>query len=367
MGGPRRLEELRAAALATLAHLVEQVCADAGVAPESIYHAVVAGNSTMLHLLLGVDPRTLSVAPFTPVFLGAVDLPAHELGLPIHPEARVQTFPLLGAYVGADITAGILSTGIGRDGATSLLIDIGTNGEVVLSAGGRIVATAAPAGPAFEGAEIRCGMQAVDGAIEAVSIGEDVRLDVLGGVEPRGICGSGLADAVAGLLAAGLLEPSGRLRRPEEVAGHPLAGRIVEIGGAPAFRLADGIELTQHDVRALQFAKGAISAGVRVVLEELEVGPDDLDEVLLAGSFGTYIDPASARAIGLIPPVGLDRVVPVGNSSLEGAKIALLSFREHRLGLGLAGRVEYLELSGRPDFNETFVSALGFPSAGVAA
>ncbi len=360
--GPGPLRELQDAALGTLAQLIEEVCAEAGVEPAAIYAAEVAGNSTMLHLLLGIDPSAMAVSPFTPAFRHALDLAAHEIGLPIHPQARVRTLPLLGAYVGADITAGILSTGLGRDDRVSLLIDIGTNGEVVLAAGERIVATSAPAGPAFEGAEIRHGMRAADGAIESVTIGATVDLQVLGGVEPRGICGSGLADVAAGLLTAGLLEPSGRLRRRDEVDGHPLADRVVEIDGAAAFRLADGIELTQQDVRALQFAKGAIASGVRALMEQLGVGIEDIDEVLLAGSFGTYIDPASARAIGLIPPVDLDRVTPVGNSSLEGAKISLLSFREQQLGLGLADRVEYIELSAQPAFNDVFVESLAFPA-----
>jgi uncharacterized 2Fe-2S/4Fe-4S cluster protein (DUF4445 family) len=360
--GPQALEELREAAVATIGGLVTEVCAEAGIEPESIYHAVLAGNSTMLHLLLGADPSSLAVAPFTTVFRDRVDVAARELGLPIHPEARLQTFPLLGAYAGADTTAGILATGIGRGESTSLLVDIGTNGEAVLAAGGRIVATAAPAGPAFEGAEIGCGLQAVDGAIEAVTIDDGVTLRVLGGGEPRGICGSGLADAVAGLLAAGLLEPGGRLRRRDEVAGHSLADRLVEVDGAPAFRLAPGIELTQQDVRALQNAKAAISTAATVLMNELGVGPADLDEVLLAGSFGTFVDPASARAIGLIPPVSLDRVVPVGNTALEGAKLAVLSFREQQLARALARRVEYVELSARPDFNDTFVAALAFPA-----
>ncbi len=362
MTGPTALRELQDAALGTIAGLVDEVCAEAGIDPTSIYAAEIAGNSTMLHLLLGVDPRAMATSPFTPAFRGALDLAAHEVGLPIHPEARVQTLPLLGAYVGADITAGILSTGLGRDGTVSLLIDIGTNGEVVLAAGGRIVATSAPAGPAFEGAEIRCGMRAAEGAIEAAAIGETVELQVLGGVAPRGICGSGLADIAADLLATGMLEPSGRMRSRAQMDGHPLADRLVEIDGASAFRLADGVELTQQDVRALQFAKGAIASGTQALMERLGVGIDDLDEVLLAGSFGTYIDPASARAIGLIPPVDLERVVPVGNSSLEGAKISLLSFREQQVGIGLADRVEYVELSAQPDFNEVFVSALAFPA-----
>ncbi len=363
MAGPDQLKELREAIAATLDGLVRELCETGGVDPATVYHAVVAGNSTMLHLLLGVDPGPLSVAPFTPVFRAPLDLSGREVGLPLHPQARVQTFPLVGAYVGADIVAGILATGLGRADNASLLIDIGTNAEIVVCAGERILATAAPAGPAFEGAEIRCGMRAGDGAIEAVLFnGDEVSLKVLGGGAPRGICGSGLADTVGGLLCAGLLDPSGRLRRREEVGGHPLADRLVEIDGAPAFRLAKGIELTQRDVRELQFAKGAIAAGTRILLGDLGLDAGDLDEVLLAGSFGTYINPASARTIGLTPAVEVDLVSSVGNSSLEGTKIALLSFREQQLGFGLPGRVEYVELSARPEFNETFVSSLAFPA-----
>jgi uncharacterized 2Fe-2S/4Fe-4S cluster protein (DUF4445 family) len=361
MTGAQALRDLRDAALTTLAQLIDELCSDSGVNAASIYSAVITGNATMLHLLVGVDPTALALSPFTPVFRAPIDLAARDLPLPIHPEARVSSLPIIGAYVGADIAAGILSTGIGRNGATSLLIDIGTNGEVVLAADGRIIGTSAPAGPAFEGAEIRCGMRAADGAIEAVTLSDKVELQVLGAGAPRGICGSGLADTVAGLLVVGLLDPSGRLRRREEVLRHPLADSVVEIEGSPAFRLAEGIVVTQQDVRALQFAKAAISTGTHALLAEVGLHAEDLDEVLLAGSFGTYIDPASARAIGLIPPLSLDRVIAVGNSSLEGAKIALLSFREQQVGFALAERVEYIELSGRPDFNELFVSALAFP------
>lgn len=342
-----RLGELRDCAVATLRSLVERVCADANVDPSAVYHAVVAGNATMLHLLLGVDPTGLAVSPFAPAFREGIDVSARELGLPIHPEARIQTLPLFGAYVGADLAAGILATGLGRDDRTSLLIDIGTNGEVVLAANGRIVATAAPAGPAFEGGEISCGMRAVPGAIETVRIGRTVEIEVIGGCEPLGLCGSGLADAAAGLLAAGILDRSGRLH-----------------GGV--FTLAEGIELTQSDVRALQYAKGAIAAGTQILLQELDVAPSELDDVLLAGSFGTYIDPGSARAIGLIPDVPLDRVASVGNTSLEGAKMALVSFRELELALHLPARVEYVELSARPDFADTFVSTLAFPEEEAA-
>ena len=358
--------ELRAAVLASINDLLARLLGSAGLNGESVYHAIVAGNATMLHLLLAVDPAALALAPFVPTFSEPLDLAAREVGLAIHPEARVETLPLVGAYVGADIVAGALAVGIGRNERRCLLIDIGTNGEMVLGTPTRILATSAPAGPAFEGAEIRCGMLATEGAIEAVRIGETVELEIIGRIPgARGICGSGLADAVAGLLTTGLLDSSGRLKRRDEVPNHPLGDRLVTIDGMAAFRLAEGVELTQLDLRALQNAKGAIAAGVQVMLAEAGLRPEQLDEILLAGSFGTYIDPASARAIGLVPPVDLAHVISAGNSSLEGAKMALLSFREQQLANNLAERIEYIELSSRADFNQAFTDSLAFPVPGA--
>jgi uncharacterized 2Fe-2S/4Fe-4S cluster protein (DUF4445 family) len=368
METPMGVAQLRETVLTSINALRVHVLGSAGLSGERVYHAIVAGNSTMLHLLLAVDAIALALAPFTPAFSEPLDLAAREVGLAIHPEARVETLPLLGAYVGADIVAGALATGIGRDERNCLLIDIGTNGEIVLGTPTRILAAAAPAGPAFEGAEIRCGMLATDGAIEAVRMGETVELGIIGGgPEARGICGSGLADAVAGLLKTGLLDSSGRLKRRDEAPDHPLCDRLVSIDGMPAFRLAEAVELTQLDLRALQNAKGAIAAGVHLLLADAGLQAQQLDKILLTGSFGTYIDPASARTIGLVPPVDLERVIAVGNSSLEGAKMALLSFREQQLASGLAERIEYVELSGRADFNQAFTDSLAFPVSGTVA
>ena len=309
MERPTGVAQLRETVLTSINELLVHLLESAGLSGERVYHAIVTGNSTMLHLLLAVDAVALALAPFTPAFSEPLDLAAHEVGLAIHPEARIETLPLVGAYVGADIVAGALATGIGRDERNCLLIDIGTNGEIVLGTPTRILAAAAPAGPAFEGAEIRCGMLATDGAIEAVRMSETVELEIIGGgPEARGICGSGLADAVAGLLKTGLLDSSGRLKRRDEALDHPLCDRLVAIDDMPAFRLADTVELTQLDLRALQNAKGAIAAGVHLLLADAALQAQQLDEILLTGSFGTYIEPASARAIGLVPPVDLERV-----------------------------------------------------------
>lgn len=373
MEAPEGLAQLQARIVETVTRLVERLLASAEAPRESVYEAVVVGNATMLHLLLGIPPQAIAVYPFIQAVGDALTLRAADLGLPLHPGARVATVPSLGAYVGADVVAGMLATGLARrrDGKLRLYIDVGTNGEIVLSGPETTLATAAPAGPAFEGAQIRCGMRASAGAIEGVAIDDDIRLQTVGGgAAAIGICGSGLIDAVAELLRVGLLSPSGRLARPEEARGRlpdALVNRLVPIDRTRAVLLSspdDGIVLTQRDVRALQYAKAAIATGVKALMERLGVAESDLDEVLLAGSFGSYINPASARAIGLVPWVPLERIVAVGNAAGEGAKMALVSFRERQAANHIAEAVEYVELSARRDFNALFTQSLAFPDPG---
>jgi uncharacterized 2Fe-2S/4Fe-4S cluster protein (DUF4445 family) len=362
MNGPDAIHELQHAAVSTMNSILAELYRDAGVSPMQTYEAVVVGNMTMLHLLLGVDPTPLSMSPFTPAFMDQLTVDAGELGLHIHPHGYVQTLPALGAYVGADIVAGILATGIVREDRLRVFVDVGTNGEIVLGNAQRALATAAPAGPAFEGSQIKCGMRATVGAIEGVQLGERVELQVIGGDVPaEGICGSGLVDTVAQLLLAGLLDHSGRLKAPADVPDHPLHDRLIDVDGMRAFLLAEGVYLTQRDIRELQFAKGSIATGIKVLMDILGVDVDDLDEVLLGGSFGSYLNPESAKIIGLVPPVEVDRIIAVGNSAGEGAKIALLSYRERQVAFELPSRIEYVELSGRSDFNDSFISVLGFP------
>lgn len=367
---PEGLATLQSRVVETINNLLESLLAEAGVARENVYEAVAVGNATMLHLLLGIDPEPISVAPFIPTLTEAVTVPASQIGLQLHPEARLSTLPHLGAYVGADIVGGVLATGLARgsDERLRLYIDVGTNGEIVLGSSRRTLATAAPAGPAFEGAQIKCGMRASEGAIEGVQISDDVRIQVIGGdVRPVGLCGSGLVDAVAELVRNGIVDSSGRMARPEALRGRlpdAVVDRLIEVDGVRAFLLSlpeEGIVLTQPDVRALQFAKAAIAAGVQVLLEKLDVKAEELYEVLLAGSFGSYINPASARAIGLVPWLPVERIVAVGNAAGEGAKIALLSFREREAANRIPEFIEYVELSGRPEFNDIFTEALAFP------
>src|SRR5438105_8219041 len=344
MNGPEAIQELQEAVIGTMNTILAELYRDSGVSPQQTYEAVVVGNVTMLHLLFGIDPTPLSMAPFTPAFMDELSIEAREVGLQIHPHGYIQTLPALGAYVGADIVAGVLATGVAREDKLRVFVDVGTNGEIVLGSAQRALATAAPAGPAFEGSQIKCGMRATVGAIEGVQLGERIELQIIGGdVPPEGICGSGLVDAVAQLLLAGLLDYSGRFKKPEDVPDHPLHDRLIDVDGMRAFVLADGVYLTQRDIRELQFAKGSIATGIKVLMDILGVTTQDLDEVLLAGSFGSYLNPESAKIIGLVPPVEVDKIIAVGNSAGEGAKIGLLPYRGRRVASGLPARLQAVE------------------------
>jgi uncharacterized 2Fe-2S/4Fe-4S cluster protein (DUF4445 family) len=374
---PVALGRLTKLAHSTLSALAAEVCGEAGVDPADVYEIALAGNATMTHIALGIDPEPLGVAPF---ILAARLLPevlAADLGVAVHPRARAVVFPPFGAYVGGDITAGLLASGMDRDARTRLFIDIGTNCEIVLGNRDWLLATAAPAGPAFEGAAIRCGMRAADGAIEVVTMTPDaLSLKVIGDVPPVGLCGSGLVDAVTGLVRLGLLDASGRFVSAAAAAALApgLARRLTTLGAERVFVLhwlgelgdvSRSVYLTQRDVRELQFAKAAIATGWRILLEEAGLAASDIQQVLLAGSFGSYLSPGNAIRLGLVPDVPVLRIVSAGNVAGEGAKMALLSVRERAAGLALLEEVRYVELSDRADFNDRFIDQLAFPSLAV--
>ncbi len=369
----RALERLCALAHETLDELAQAVCAAAAVSPSEVYEIAVAGNATMTHIALGIDPSPLGVAPFIMSTRLVPEVLAHEVGVRVHERARAVIFPAFGAYVGGDIVAGLLAAGMDRDPRIRLFIDVGTNCELVLGNSDRLLATAAPAGPAFEGAQIRCGMRAAPGAVEVVKMDVGgLELGVIGDAEPVGLCGSGLVDAVAELVRLKLIDSTGRFVPDEEAAriAPGLARRLTVVGSERVFVLywrgapgdaASSIHLTQRDVRELQFAKAAIATGWRVLLEEAGLQAADVQQVLLAGSFGSYLSPASAVGIGLVPDVPVPRIVSAGNVAGEGAKMALLSMRERAGAMALIEEVEYVELSDRGDFNDRFVEQLPFP------
>ena len=364
------LSRLRNAAQSTLDELTQEVIKEAKVNKDNVYEVAIAGNATMIQLILGVDPEPVGVAPFITASQYWPVLNAKEFGINIHPQARAYSFPSLGAYVGGDIVAGVLASGMDRDKRVRLFIDVGTNCEIVLSDGNKIITTAAPAGPAFEAASIKCGMRAADGAIEVVKITKDgVTLQVIGEVEPQGMCGSGLVDAVAELAKIGVLDQSGRFISKEELEKNfpKLSDRLIDLESTEKAFILHGdkndplVYLTQRDVRELQFAKASIATGWRLLMEQLDLKDDDIQQVLLAGSFGSYLSPASAIQIGLVPKIPVMRIVSAGNVAGEGAKMVLLSQPERNGANALLNEVEYVELSDRADFNDKFVVQLGFP------
>jgi uncharacterized 2Fe-2S/4Fe-4S cluster protein (DUF4445 family) len=364
------LGHLQQLARETLDSLAKEACAEAGVDAHEIYEVALAGNATMVHLLLGIDPEPLGVAPFILAARQFEHVMASDLGVTTHPRAPATVIPALGAYVGGDIIAGALASGMDRDKRLRLFIDIGTNCEIVVADGERIMATAAPAGPAFEAASIKCGMRAAPGAIEVVKVtDDDIELEVIGDEPAAGLCGSGLVDAVAELVRVGVIDASGRfvdVDKVRETYPH-LADRMKMIAEEKVFVLAERVSdepvvLSQRDVRELQFAKAAIATGWHLLFEEFGINEADVQQVLLAGSFGTYLSASSAVRIGLVPKLPVLRIVSAGNVAGEGAKMVLLSAAERHGVATLLREIEYIELSDRGDFNDRFVDRLAFPT-----
>lgn len=365
------LDKLHTAVVEAINKLIREATEKAGVGREQIYVLTVAANSCMHHLFLGLPPRNIAISPYVPVVGDPLTVDAAALGIDINPAGKVLTLPNIAGFVGADTTAVLLATEIDRSEDIKLVIDIGTNGEIALGSKDRIVACSAAAGPAFEGAQISSGMRGAEGAIDHVRFGERLEYSVIGGVKPLGICGSALLDAVAGLLELGIIEPRGRFAPPDTLtntAAIAFKDRLIEHGGQKAFLLADAdqtgngrpIMITQGDIRELQLAKGAMAAGVSVLMETCGIRVEDIKEVLLAGAFGNYMHPHSACVIGLIPPALEGKIKMVGNAAGTGAKLALLSASEYRRAAAIANAVGFVELGSYPKFNSIFAKTTYF-------
>ena len=345
--------------LAQVNNMVERLCGRNGVNARHIGHMVVAGNTVMTHLFLGLPVETMAAAPFGPVTTAATDFLAADAG--IRTGGVVSVLPGIAAYVGGDITAGILACGMTESEPYTLLLDMGTNGELALGNRERILTCAVAAGPAFEGGNISQGVGGVEGAICRVALGGKKICDTIGGTSPVGICGSGVLDAVSELLRAGIVDASGRMART--AADPALASRLVEIDGVRQFVLADSprVALTQKDVRQIQLAKAAFSAGIRVLLGEAGLRCSDIARVRIAGGFGNFMSRESARAIGLIPPELADKAECAGNTAGAGARMVLLSAAWRGRAKAAAALATPIELSGREDFQEEFIRAMTFP------
>ena len=347
----------------------------AGIRPHQIYEAVFAGNTTMSHLFLGLDPAGLSQIPFVPVTNAGITLRATDAGIGIHPRGAVRTLPNIAGFVGSDTVGVMLACNYLDPGKSSLVVDVGTNGELALRRNGSLTVCSTAAGPALEGATLSCGMRAASGAVEHFTIGDDgdLSMEVIGDIEPIGVCGSGIIDIIAVLLEAGVLDPTGAINSAEEVTGSAsplLLKRIIEIDDQPAVLLhgpADNgkgerrVALTQRDVRQIQLAKGAIRAGINLLLSEAGMTADDLDEILLAGAFGNYIRKQSAVRIGLLPDIMPDRIRFVGNAAATGAKMVLLSKAVRQDADRIRHECRHIELAALPAFQNEFMNTLMFP------
>jgi len=368
---PTGLETLQSEVIKALNTIIAETARMANVSAQNIYGMSLVGNTTMYHLFLGISPSALARAPYVPVIVDATRVAAHELGLAIHPDAHVWVLPNIAGWVGADTVGVILSTGLHLHDDMALAIDIGTNGEMALGSRQRLITCSTAAGPAFEGAQLSCGMRAAGGAIDTVKIDGDVYWHAIGDSAPRGICGSGLVDLIAEMLKAGIIDSTGMMQDGETLnqnGQRKLAQRITQEGRQRIFELVRAdegaagrtVRVTQRDVRELQLAKGAIRAGIEILMKELGIEPSDVKYVYLAGAFGNYIKPESALTIGLIPHFPQAQIIPVGNAAGSGAKMALLSVDARNEATEILQNVEYLELSGRPDFQEQFAESMIF-------
>lgn len=368
---PAALKLLQHAVVRGMNEIIAEACQSAGVAPHDLFEVVAVGNTTMLHLLLGVSTSSIAVAPYVPAFADAQCVEARQVGLRTSSTAMLTTLPCVAGYVGADTVAVALTHLFAPEGETVMAIDIGTNGEVVLRHEGRYYCTSAAAGPAFEGGRIYQGIRAEMGAISQISLedtGSDRWLHVatIGGAPPKGICGSGLIDAAACLLELGALDDAGRLssRNGEVWWGE----QLVTVSGQKAFQLVapdaagtpEGIILTQKDVRELQLAKGSLRAVMEVLLQEAGTSWAQVSQLLVAGAFGMYINLRSAQRIGLLPPLPLSRIQPVGNAAGAGAKLALRSVQERQRAQWLARQMRHVVMTGNLHYQEAYIDHLGF-------
>ncbi len=367
---PRGLKRLQSLILKDLNQLTANLLAIADLEPDDIFVAVAAGNTTMQHLLLGLSPIGIAQAPFSPILTDGLIVNAGDVGLKLHPAALLYTLPMKSGYIGGDLLSFIMTSGVAEQQDEIMLgLDLGTNGEVFLGSGRRLLTCSAAAGPALEGARISNGMIARAGAIEGVSL-QDGQLSyrVIGNVKAEGICGSGLVDLIAVLLQCGIIDKNGLIVRSRRKPARDLNVRVVARSGVNSFLVASAEEsahqkaiyLTQRDVREFQLAKGAIAAGIKTLMDELNVGVADIKRVYLAGALGNYVDRHSAMRTGLIPVIDPQIVRSLGNAASTGGSLVLLIKSYWDTAAQLIDLIEHVELSWRSDFNQYFIEHMGF-------
>ncbi|KUO70245.1 MAG: ferredoxin [Desulfosporosinus sp. BRH_c37] len=359
------LIKLQSAVVEAINKLITEAVQKASVIRSQIYGISIAANTCMHHIFLGINPQSIAVSPYVPALSEALVLDASELKISINQSGKVFMLPNIAGFVGADTVAVLLSTELDQSEDIKLVIDIGTNGEIALGSREKMVACSAAAGPAFEGAQISSGMRGAVGAIDHVYYRDKLEYSVIGGEKPLGVCGSALLDTVGGLVELGILNRRGKFLAFDQLT-NPAAQRfkenLIQYEGQGAFLLAEAsitghgrpIMITQSDIRELQMAKGAMAAGIRVLMETYGIQAQDIKEVLLAGAFGNYLNPHSACVIGLIPPELESKIKMIGNAAGTGSKLALLSSSEFRRAMDIAEVVKFVELGSYPRFNRIF-------------
>ena len=365
------LNKLQRLVISAVNEITNEICINLNLDSRNIFSLTLAGNAVMNHLFLGVDPKSMAFAPYVPVFKDPVTIKASVAGLSINPDGDIYILPNISGFVGGDIVALILAHQLLHTDKVTLGIDIGTNGEIVLGSKKRLLCCATAAGPAFEGGQITFGMRAANGAIDSVSIENDRLIyHVIGNGNPKGICGTGLIDLVAELLEIGVIDETGRIVSPDELEGigKYFEKRVRENGSQNEFVIVfkeeinngNDIVLKQKDIRELQLAKGAIAAGYSVLLSDLGLTESDIDQVMIAGAFGSYIKKESALRIGLLPKIDINKVESIGNSSSIGAKQYLVSVSKRKECKEIILKTEYVELCLRPEFQDKFMEAMIF-------
>ena len=365
---PTQAAQMQELVVTTLNQMAADLCAEVGAAASQVTEVVVVGNTAMHHLLLQLPVKQLVQAPYLPAVQHALDIKARELGLQVAPGAYVHLLPVIAGYVGADHVAMLLATGVHQADGVVLALDIGTNTEVCLASQGRLTSLSCASGPAFEGAHIRHGMRAAEGAIEHLRILDGhVEYQTIGQAPPVGLCGSGILDTLAQLFRAGIVDVRGRMGDHACVRGEGRTREFVIIGEEEAPGLAgsqqvqglrQAITFTQKDVRELQLAKGAMRTGIEVLLRTQGLVEKEIDRVIIAGAFGSYIDVESAISVGMLPRLPLDRFRQVGNAAGMGAKLALISESKRAEAQTLARQVGYVELATVPGFSQIFAQSM---------
>lgn len=364
------VKELQEKVVNCINKLMKMACNAAGASVKDIYELVVVGNTVMHHFLLGLEPKRLAYFPYTPTTREALHIIAKSIGIHANAEARIFIPPLIAGYIGSDVVADIVATNMQEDLDTAILIDIGTNTEIVIKKHGKFIACSTASGPAFEGAHITHGMRAAIGAIYRVEVlaGGEVGYNVIGNVKPRGMTGSAVVDLVAGLFTAGLIDKSGKLNTSACTKRIRMNDRnypefIVEYKENTA--TGKDIMLTQKDIREIQLAKAAIRAGINILMKKLQVDVSEVERLYVAGTFGFFLNPISAKIIGLYPDIDLSKIKIVGNTAGAGARAMLLSSTLRNIACEIAKKIEYVELAAEPEFQKEFLKAIPMPETCV--